>query len=90
VPGVVPGTRIPLLVTDFTRLRVGMEAVAWRGEQIVARALVEDISSSEISARVTHTRVQNVELTADVRVQFAEAGASSLQAASLSRSLFGR
>jgi hypothetical protein len=90
VPGVVPGTRIPLLVTDFSRLRIGMEAVAWRGEQVVARALVEDIASSEVSARVTHTLSQSVELTADVRVQFTEAGMSSLQAASQARSLFGR
>ncbi|EHR71164.1 collagen triple helix repeat protein [Burkholderiales bacterium JOSHI_001] len=90
VPAVVPGTRIPLLVADLSRLRVGMQAVAYRGEQVIARALVEDIGQGEVSAHVIHTMTERVELGDDVRVHFDDNAMLSLQAASAARSLFGR
>lgn len=90
MPAVVPGTRIPLLVADLSRLRVGMQAVAYRGEQVIARALVEDIGRGEVSAQVIHTVSARVELGDDVRVHFDDGAMLSLQAASAARSLFGR
>lgn len=90
VPAVVPGTRIPLLALDLSKLRIGMQAVAYRGEQVIARALVEDIGQGEISARVVEIRGERVELDADTRVHFEDSAAVSLKSASAKRSLFGR
>jgi len=90
VPAVVAGTRIPLVAVDASKLRIGMQAVAYRGEEVIARALIEDIGSAEISARVIQTAAVQVELGTDVRVHFDESAMVSLQAASASRSLFGR
>ncbi|MDM0011749.1 hypothetical protein QTH87_04790 [Variovorax sp. J22P168] len=90
MPAVVVGTRIPLLAIDFSKLRVGMQAVAYRGEQVVARALVEDIGQAEVSARVVQTMAVQVELGTDVRVHFEDAAMLSLKAASATRTLFGR
>lgn len=90
VPAVVPGTRIPLWALDLSKLRIGMQAVAYRGEQVIARALVEDIGHGEISARVVETLGDRVELGTDVRVHFEASAAVSLKSASAARSLFGR
>jgi hypothetical protein len=89
-PAVVPGTRIPLLALDLSKLRIGMQAVAYRGEQVIARALVEDIGNGEASARVVETLGERVELGADIRVHFEDSAALSLKSASAARSLFGR
>jgi len=89
VTGVVPGTRIPLVALDLSKLRIGMQAVAYRGDQVVARALVEDIGGAEVSARVIETAAaQQVELGADVRIHFDDGAMVSLGAASAARTLF--
>jgi hypothetical protein len=66
-----PGVRIPLTAFDPGRLRVGMQALIYRGSEVAVRAVVEDIGS-EISARVTHTVGTEVSLGLEARVQFAE------------------
>jgi hypothetical protein len=73
-----PGVRIPLTVFEPAKLRLGMQAVVYRGINVVARALVEDIGATEISARVIHTSTSQVELDGEARVQFAEAEQVSL------------
>ena len=73
-----PGVRIPLLPLDAGRLRVGMHALVYRANAIVARAVVEDVGTAEASARVTYTAQASVELDQDVRVQFAQASAISI------------
>ena len=84
-PAVVrPGVRIPLTVFDPSRLRLGMHALIYRGPDVVARAVVEDIGS-EIAARVIHTQAAEVSLSVDARVQFAEATRVSLAAPLLAR-----
>jgi hypothetical protein len=84
-PAVVrPGVRIPLTVFDPSRLRLGMHALIYRGPDVVARAVVEDIGS-EIAARVIHTQTAEVSLSIDARVQFAEATRVSLAAPLLAR-----
>ena len=90
VTGVSPGIRIPLTVLDPSRLRVGMQALMYRGENVVARAVVEDLGQLEVSAHVVHTAAAKVDLGDDVRVHFDNAAMVSLNAASAKRTLFGR
>lgn len=90
VTGVGIGTRLPLQVLAGARLRVGMQAVLMRGTQVMARALVEDLGSAEVSARVVHVAAARIDLGDDVRVQFDDAATISLAAAGARRSLFGR
>ena len=76
-----PGIHIPLVALDPARLRVGMQALVYRGEAIVARGVVEDLGQEEVSARVTYTAQATVDLDEAVRVQFASATEVSLAAA---------
>jgi hypothetical protein len=57
-----------------------MQAIVYRGANVVARALVEDIGVNEVSAHVVHTITTQVDLDAETRVQFAEAEQVSLVA----------
>ena len=76
-----PGVRLPLTAFDPARLRVGMEAVIYRQAIVVARAIVEDIGGTEISARVVNTVQPQIDLDVDVRVQFGAAASLSRSAA---------
>lgn len=76
-----PGLRIPLVALDPTRLRIGMQALIYRADRVVARAVVEDLGAGEASARVIHTEEASIELDTGMRVQFAEANTVSLHAA---------
>jgi hypothetical protein len=55
-----------------------MQAVLYRADTIVARAVVEDLGQGEASARVTYTAAASVELDDAVRVQFAPAASVSI------------
>jgi hypothetical protein len=90
VTGVSPGIRIPLRVLDAAPVRVGMQAVLYRGDAVVARAVVEDLAALEVSAHVIHTATAKVDLGDDVRVHFDDAAMLSLKPASAKRTLFGR
>ena len=90
VAGVVPGVRIPLAVADPARLRVGMAAMLMRGDNVVARAVVEDVGRLEVSAHVVHTVAARLDLGDDVRVHFDDAAMLSLKAAGAKRTRFGR
>ncbi|MDB5801321.1 MAG: hypothetical protein JWL63_2260 [Rhodocyclales bacterium] len=90
ITGVVPGIRIPLTVLEPARLRVGMQAVVYQGESIVARALVEDLGQLEVSAHVIHTTAAKVDLGDDVRIHFDDSAMVSLTQSSAKRTLFGR
>lgn len=70
-----PGLRIPLVALDPARLRIGMQALISRDGTIVARAVVEDLGSGEVSARVLHTVAAEEALDDHAQVQFAEAAA---------------
>jgi hypothetical protein len=74
-----PGVYIPLQAIEPKRLRVGMEAMVYRDNALVARARVEDIGQAEASARVTYTSETEIELDERVRVQFTEASSVSYQ-----------
>ncbi|MGE3511746.1 MAG: hypothetical protein AB7N65_23005, partial [Vicinamibacterales bacterium] len=77
-----PGIRLPLTTFEPGRLRVGMEALVYRGTTVVARALVEDVGATEIATRVVHTIEPQLDLDVSARVQFSDAAAVSLVAAS--------
>jgi len=89
-PGVSLGTRIPLTVLDTTRLRVGMQALLYRADTLVARATVEDLGQLEVAARVIHTAQAKVDLGDDVRVHFDTTAMVSLSAGAAKRTLFAR
>jgi hypothetical protein len=86
-PAVVrPGVRLPLTAFDPSKLRVGMQALIYRGADVVARAVVEDIGS-EISARVVQTQTAELSLDITARVQFAETAQVSLKQAPVKMAL---
>lgn len=79
-----PGLRIALLALDPARLRVGMQALVFRAERVVARAVVEDLGA-EVSARVIQVEGSELSLAETDRVQFADAASLSLAAAARAR-----
>jgi hypothetical protein len=81
-----PGARIPLTAFDAGKLRVGMHALVYRGDEVVARAVVEDIGS-EISARVVYTQKAEESLDVLSRVQFADAAQVSVKRAPAARAV---
>ena len=82
VLAVRPGQRIPLIALDLSaKLRVGMQAVVYRANEVVVRALVEDIGRGEVSARVLTTATAQVDLATDMRVHFDSAAVVSAGAA---------
>lgn len=70
VTGLRPGQRIPLVALEPARLRVGMQAVIYRNNDVVARAAVEDVGGGEVAARVVHLAAGVQDLGLDVRVHF--------------------
>ena len=90
VTGVGVGVHIPLTVADPGKLRVGMQALLYRGADLIARAQVADIGALEISAQVIHTVSARVDLGNDISVHFDNAASVSLASASAVRTLFAR
>lgn len=68
-----PGIRLPIRVTDALRLRVGMQALIYQGERVVARATVEDVAGSTAAATVLQVEGDAVALAAETRVHFVDA-----------------
>ncbi len=75
------GSRIPLTALDNSRLRVGMQAMIYKGNTLMARATVEDVGQGEVSARLVHTSSVQIDLDTDVRVHFDQAKVLSSAAA---------
>ncbi|MDA8128536.1 MAG: hypothetical protein M0Z73_07565 [Betaproteobacteria bacterium] len=90
VTGVGVGVHIPLAVANPSRLRVGMQALLYRGADLIARAQVADIGALEVTAEVIHTVAARVDLGNDVSVHFDNAASVSLSSASAVRTLFAR
>jgi hypothetical protein len=62
------GGRIPLVV-DLTRVRVGMQVLLYRGIDVVARGVVEDLGNGLADARILHASTSDT-IVAGARVQF--------------------
>ena len=65
-----PGSLIPIRPIPGATLRVGMQATLFRGEQVVARAVLEDVGREESQVRVIAVEGAEMELGPEVRVQF--------------------
>jgi hypothetical protein len=74
-----PGSLIPIRPIQGAVLRVGMQATLFRGQQVVARAVLQDVGREESQARVIAVEGENVELGAEVRVQFTAARVAASQ-----------
>ena len=70
VMAVRPGIRIPLVSLEPAKTRIGMQAIVYRAQQVVARAVIEDIGPTELSARVIYTSANDIDLSTDVCVHF--------------------
>ncbi len=70
---VVPGIRLPIRVADGLNLRVGMQALVYQADRVVARARVDDLGNTEVSTTVLHVEGSRLELAAQTRVQFVAA-----------------
>jgi hypothetical protein len=77
VTSVRVGSRIPLTALDPSRLRVGMQAMIYKADKLMARATVEDVGQGEVSARLVHTSSLQIDLDTDVRVHFDQAAVLS-------------
>lgn len=88
--GVGVGVHIPLTVAEPGKLRVGMQALLYRGADLIARAQVADVGALEVTAQVIHTASAKVDLGNDVSVHFTNAASVSLSSSSAVRSLFAR
>lgn len=73
VSQVRPGLSIALAALEPARLRVGMQALVYRNNAVVARAVVEDVGAAEVSARVLHVAAGHESLGTDLRVHFDDA-----------------
>jgi hypothetical protein len=69
----VPGVRLPVRVSDGLRLRVGMQALLYQADRVVARARVDDLGSGEVQTTVLQVDGNRLELAAETRVQFVAA-----------------
>ncbi|MDQ8021914.1 MAG: hypothetical protein REI94_08755 [Moraxellaceae bacterium] len=77
ITAVRPGIRIPLVALEPAKLRVGMQAMIYRANTLVARAVVEDVGTGEAAAKVVHTSSTQIDLDVDVRVHFDNAAVVS-------------
>ena len=66
---VTPGSKIELSA-DLTKIRIGMHALVYDKEQVVARAVVRDLASGVAAAHIIETFKPNVSLEAGARVHF--------------------
>ncbi len=69
----VPGVRLPVRVSDGLKLRVGMQALVYQAERVVARARVDDLGSGEVQTTILQVDGNRLELAAETRVQFVAA-----------------
>ena len=65
-----PGLRFPIRVPETLKPRIGMQALVYRLDRVVARARVDDLDGSEVSATVLQVEGSSVELAAQTRVHF--------------------
>lgn len=65
------------LAVDLTRVRVGMHVLMYQGNSVVARGVIEDLTSGHAAARIlqVNTKQKTLTLAEKAQVQIAEAGA---------------
>ncbi|ATE59884.1 hypothetical protein [Thauera sinica] len=83
----IPGVRIPIRVTEVLKLRVGMQALVYQADRVVARATVDDVGSAQVAATVIQADGNRVELAAETRVQFVDAASPAAMSAARIKSV---
>jgi hypothetical protein len=71
---VQPGGRVKV-VTPAVGVRVGMHVLLYKGADVVARGVVEDLTAGVAAARIIHAETSET-LAQGARVQFTEAPAA--------------
>lgn len=66
---VKPGSSLKLNV-DLTKVKIGMGVFVYKGADVVAHAVVEDLSAGLASAKITKTYAPTVQLEKNAAVQF--------------------
>jgi hypothetical protein len=83
-----PGIRLPITVAAGLRPRVGMQALVYKQDRVVARARVDDLGSGEVSATVLQVEGGSVDLAAETRIQLIEPESPVAMSTAQVRSLF--
>jgi len=83
-----PGIRLPIAVAPGLRPRIGMQALVYKLDKVVARARVDDLGSGEVSATVLQVEGGSVDLAAETRVQLVEPESPVAMSAAQVQSLF--
>ena len=60
------------LAVDSSKVRVGMHVLMYTGSDVVARGVVDDLSSAHVTAHVVHTATASVLLAENSRVDFGD------------------
>ena len=69
------GADVALRPFDLAKVKIGMQAMLYVGAQIVARAVVDDLGDTDVSAQVVHAEGGTVQLAESMTVHFAERAA---------------
>jgi hypothetical protein len=70
-----PGGKITLRPFDLAKVQIGMQALLYSGAQVVGRAVVDDLGTEEVAARVVHLEAGISKLAENMTVHFAQAQA---------------
>lgn len=65
-----PGVLLPVNVVDVASMKIGMQALVYQADRVVARATVDDLSGSQATTKVIYTESAEMTLAANTRVQF--------------------
>jgi len=88
VPATVrPGHRIELTAFDMSKVRIGMHVMMYDASQVVARAVVEDLSPTQVAARIVEADANGVALNTEMKVHYTEARALGFDQMTTARGL---
>ncbi|MBU4295131.1 MAG: hypothetical protein L6365_05640 [Desulfobulbaceae bacterium] len=71
-PTIVQVGTLVNIVTDLSRIRIGMDVMIQSGRKTVAKGKIEDIVAGEVKARIQQTKEKTMALEKDTKVQIAE------------------
>jgi hypothetical protein len=69
-----PGLLVPVKVAGAGSVKVGMQFQVWSNNSIVARGVVENLRSEDVSVRVEQTHNQLKTIETNMKIQFVPAG----------------
>jgi hypothetical protein len=66
-----PGGQVKITINPNT-IRIGMQVLLYQGINVVAQAVVEDLATNQVAARITKATTPNIFLAQGAQVQFTE------------------